>query len=160
LCTAIFTPGIDKRDEEVYRATVEDLTSMYAAVRCPTISQNSLQRLVGTMPGRLPKIYLELLDRRDPSTLALHVRNVVLLGMIEPIWWLHRRAGTAIASRVANGVASFLPPDWLWTLEWPHRALSGEFGLQMDWPRDPRPQYSSSLIQRRPRQAMLEPNGI
>ena len=113
-------------DKRVYEKTVTELTSMCTAI-CNGESQVQLQRGVATMPLRLPEQFLELVERRDPRALLLLARNLSLLKVIEPVWWLH---GTGSSQKVAeisvSGIAEMLPSVWAWAMEWPFKVLSGE----------------------------------
>ncbi|KAE9378285.1 hypothetical protein N431DRAFT_328339 [Stipitochalara longipes BDJ] len=109
----------------VYEKAVAELTSMCIAI-CNGESQVPLQRGVATMPLRLPERFLQLVEMRDSRALTLLARNLSLLKVIEPVWWLH---GTGKSQNVAEisvaGIAKMLPSDWIWAMEWPFKVLSG-----------------------------------
>ncbi len=117
-------------DIAVYEEITRELSSMCFAIS-EGVPQVVLQKLVATMPVRLPERFLELLKRKDPGALVLLARNLSLLQMIEPVWWLH---GTGPAQRVAeisiSGISKMLPDEWLWAMEWPLRAIAGKLQLQ------------------------------
>ena len=79
------------------------------------------------MPLRLPHRFLKLVELKDPRALLLLARNLALLKVIEPVWWLH---GTGRSQKVAEisvtGIAKMLPSEWSWAMDWPLKVLSGK----------------------------------
>ena len=113
-------------DKTVYEKTVAELNSMCAAI-CNGETQVPLQRGVATMPLRLPERFLELVELNDPRALVLLARNLSLLKVIQPVWWLH---GTGRSQKVAevsvSGIAKMLPSEWTWAMEWPFKVIAGD----------------------------------
>ena len=118
--------GVSPKDKIVYEKTVGEISSMCLSI-CNRTSQVPLQRMVATMPLRLPERFLELVELKDPRALALLARNLALLKVIDSVWWLH---GTGPSQNVAEisvtGIGNMIPEEWFWVMEWPLKVLSGD----------------------------------
>jgi len=67
---------------------VDELSLTYASI-VAGVAQQALQRIVATMPVRSHQRFLELAEQKSPLAMTLLARNLALLKVIEPIWWLH-----------------------------------------------------------------------
>ena len=123
-------PEIPRRDRSVYEATVTELKSLYRAIDACS-SQPGIQRRVATMPLKLPKRFLDLVEMQDPRALVLLARNIALLNMIPHVWWLHGASSSqSVAETAINGIAAMLPDEWKWAMDWPFRIILGIFGQE------------------------------
>jgi hypothetical protein len=116
--------GVSQEDQVVYRQTATELASMYSSISTG-VPQSWIQRRVATMPLRLPSRFLELLKAHDPMALALLARNIALLKLIEPVWWLHGAGNHRVAEYSLRGIEGLMPADFSWTMEWPRKAVGG-----------------------------------
>ena len=106
------------KDQQTYATVAQRLMSLYASIGArPTPSW--VFTCVATLPIRAPRRFLELLEMHNPVALALLARNMALLKMIEHKWWLHGAGEHQVAERAINGIATLMPPEWAWTMEWP-----------------------------------------
>lgn len=119
---------LNSSDVAVYKITLDDLRTMQKAIRTGQ-PQALLQRMVATMPVRLPAHFLKLLENHEPFALALLARNLALLKVIEPVWWLHGAGDHQVTDQAVHGIAGLLPPDWKWSTEWPLKVISGEITI-------------------------------
>lgn len=119
---------LDSSDVTVYKATLDDLRVMHKSIRAGQ-PQASLQRMVATMPVRLPARFLQLLENHDSFALALLARNLALLKVIDPVWWLHGAGDHLVTDQAVHGILGLLPPNWKWSTEWPLKVISGEITL-------------------------------
>ena len=123
-------PAIPRRDRSVYEATVTELKSLYCAIDACS-SQPGIQRRVATMPLKLPKRFLDLVEMQDPRALVLLARNFALLNMIPRVWWLHGASSSqSVAETAINGIAAMLPDEWKWAMDWPFRIFLGISGQE------------------------------
>lgn len=118
-------------DQAIYRQTVIELSSMYSSISTGA-PQFWLQRRVATMPLRLPSRFLDLLELHDAVALALLARNIVLLKMIDPAWWLHGAGVHGVAEHAIQGIEGLLPVGWRWTMEWPWKVLNGDIDIAQE----------------------------
>jgi hypothetical protein len=120
--------NVQEPDMEVYRATLDELDSMHKAIKTG-LPQPYLQRMVATMPLRLPARFLQLLELHEPPALALLARNLALLKVINTAWWLHGVGDHQVTEYSVRGVCSLLPPEWKWAIDWPLKVISGEITI-------------------------------
>ena len=119
-----FEEGRHRNDLAVYQQTAKELASMYYSISTGA-PQSWIQRRVATMPLRLPSKLLELLGMHDPIALALLARNIVLLKVIDPVWWLHGAGKHEVAERAVRGIEELLPIKSRWMMNWPWKVLRG-----------------------------------
>ncbi|KAK0109201.1 hypothetical protein ONS96_003024 [Cadophora gregata f. sp. sojae] len=118
---------VSKRDRSVYKATARELRALYQAIDAQP-SQPGIQRRVATMPLKLPKRFLDLVEMKYPRALVLLARNIALLNMIPHVWWLHGvRSSQSVTDTAISGIAAMLPSEWKWSMDWPLTVISGEF---------------------------------
>ena len=79
---------LKRSDIGVYFVALGELRSMYKSIKAGR-SQPVLQRMVATMPIRLPARFLELVEEHEPFALTILARNLALLNVIDNVWWLH-----------------------------------------------------------------------
>jgi hypothetical protein len=85
-----------------------------------------LQRFVPTMPVRSHPDFLPLLEVEDPLAMALWARTCVLLKYIAQVWWLQGWGEYNVVHRDVRGIASLMPDEHIWSMEWPLKVLDGE----------------------------------
>ena len=119
---------LQTEDFEVFQATLNDLRSMYRAIKAG-LPQPLLQRMVATMPVRLPGRLLQLVENHDPFALALLARNLALLKVIDEVWWLHGAGDHQVAEHAVHGICGLLSTDWEWVSNWPLDIISGQITL-------------------------------
>lgn len=129
MATFLNQANMRELDSEVYLATLEELRSMQRAI-IADLPQHFLQRMVATMPIRLPTRFLKLVEEYEPFALALLARNLSLLKVINSVWWLHGAGNHQVAELAVRGICGHLPPDWKWAAEWPLKVLSGEIRIR------------------------------
>jgi hypothetical protein len=124
---AVFLERADfkPKDIEVYLVTLNELRSMHMAIKAGQ-PQPLLQRMVATMPVRLPARFLKLVEEHEPFALALLARNLVLLKVIDTVWWLHGAGDHEVTGHVVRGICGLLPSEWKWATDWPLKVISGE----------------------------------
>jgi len=89
--------------------------------------QHWIQSRIATMPIRVPPLFLELVAKKDARALALLARNLVLLKVVENIWWLHGTGKTQqVADHAITGIQNLMPPEWAWAMEWPLQIILGD----------------------------------
>jgi hypothetical protein len=120
--------NVQEPDMDVYRATLHELDSMHRAIKSGS-PQPYLQRMVATMPLRLPARFLQLLELHEPPALALLARNLALLKVINTAWWLHGAGDHQVTEYSVRGICSLLPPEWKWAIDWPLKIISGEITI-------------------------------
>jgi hypothetical protein len=116
--------NVNVKDQKIYRQTASELASMYSSISTGA-PQQWLQRRVATMPLRVPPRFLELLELHDPIALALLARNIALLNVIDPVWWLHGAGNHQVAEHAIRGIEGLLPMDWRWVMVWPWKIVNG-----------------------------------
>lgn len=116
-------------DNKVYHATLTELASMYSSIGAKA-SQHSLRQQVATMPLRLPPRFLKLVEQKEPIAMALLARNLALLKVIEPSWWLHGEGEHEVASRAVCGIMGLMPKEWAWAMDWPLKVISRDIELE------------------------------
>jgi hypothetical protein len=114
--------GINIEDKVVYEATLLELASMYSSISTG-VPQHWIQRRVATMPLRLPPRFLVLLELHDPIALALLSRNLALLRVIDPVWWLHGTGDHQVLKYAVRGIEGLMPINWRWVMEWPRKVV-------------------------------------
>ncbi|KAI9731432.1 MAG: hypothetical protein M1818_007822 [Claussenomyces sp. TS43310] len=119
---------VQERDSQVYRAALNELRSMHTAIKAG-LSQSFLQRLVATMPIRLPIRFLELVEQHEPLALAILARNLALLKVIDTAWWLHGAGDHQVAEHSVRGICGLMLANWEWAMDWPLKVLSGEITI-------------------------------
>ena len=124
LSEAFEQSGAKEEDKALYRATVSELASMHFSISSG-VPQHWIQRRVATMPLRLPPRFLELLESHDPIALALLLRNLALLEVIDPVWWLHGTGDHQVAKYSVRGIEELISTDWRWAIEWPRKVIEG-----------------------------------
>lgn len=70
------------------------------------------------MLANIPRGFVDLLERQDPQAMAILARLMALMKLCDGIRYYR---GTAEYEVV--GIASLMPPDWQWAMEWPFRIL-------------------------------------
>ena len=115
-------------DIRVCLAALGELRSMYNAIRAGH-PQPLLQRMVATMPIRLPTRFLELVEEHQPFALATLARNLALLKVIDKVWWLHGAGDHEVAEHAVRGICGLLPLTWKWAANWPLKVVSGEITI-------------------------------
>lgn len=118
------TEDVSVEDQVVYQQTTKELASMYYSIATGP-PQPWIQRRVATMPLRLPSRFLELLEFHTPIALALLARNIVLLKVIDPVWWLHGAGNHQVAEYAIRGIEGLLPVEWGPVMEWPWKVVNG-----------------------------------
>ena len=120
---------LSPRDIDIYLSAIRDLDAMHVAIKAG-LPQPYLQRIVATMPVRLPIRFLKLVEEKKPLALALLARNLALLKVIDTIWWLHGAGGHQVVEPSVHGICKLLPTDWKWATEWPLKVISGEITIK------------------------------
>lgn len=70
------------------------------------------------MPSNVPKDFVELLKQQDPRAMAILARLIALMKPCDG-----PRYYNGSAEYEVEGIASLMPSDWLWTMEWPRQIL-------------------------------------
>ncbi|KAF4636983.1 hypothetical protein G7Y89_g1081 [Cudoniella acicularis] len=114
--------SLDRR--ETYEKAATEIISISTSIKNGA-PQHWIQSRIATMAIRLPSLFLELIEQKDPRALALLARNVSLLKVTEYIWWLHGGEETQqVAERAITGISKMMPPKWAWTMQWPLQILN------------------------------------
>jgi len=110
-----------------YHHALELAINTFSAPRPFPNAQNMLALLFLRSPHR----YIELLEENDPFAMALYARNLTMIHLVDRIWWMHGLDGEELAAGNIRGVASLMPKQHLWMMEWPISAIEGgtELGL-------------------------------
>lgn len=117
--------SVSAEDKIVYEKAATEVSSMCYAISSGVEKQN-IQKRVATMPVRLPGRFLELVEIKDPRALCLLARDLALLKVIDPVWWLHgMEPSQTVAEKSVIGIGRMLPEEWQWAMEWPMDVLSG-----------------------------------
>lgn len=111
-------PGPEDKDlkpehEEAYRDAVKQLSLVYAFHRAGE-DLGSIRRRTLVFPMMVSSEFVSLLENSDPRALVITAHFFALIKYVDRIWWLH-----GVARREILGLATVVPKDWMWAMEWP-----------------------------------------
>ncbi|KIN00648.1 hypothetical protein OIDMADRAFT_84100, partial [Oidiodendron maius Zn] len=113
------------RDPKTSEAAIAYVFQLYAAYATNGPSSH-IHRFIGTMPVRLPPEFLQLLANHDPLAMALLARALILLKVLDYAWWIQGPCDHDVLTYDLRGMCSLMPPDCLWSMDWPLSILSGQ----------------------------------
>jgi hypothetical protein len=120
--------GIDK---QLYRKVAEEIKSIYSLLSDGLEETSVIEYAIATILQRVPLPFLNLLERKDPLAMALIARDLALLALLSGTksWWIHGDGQWRVEKCSVRGIQSIMPLEWLWTMEWPLKIISGDIEL-------------------------------
>jgi hypothetical protein len=115
------TGAFDPKTRRTYEQALNYLHTIYIAL----INREDIQwtrRRLCCMPANVPNGFVELLERRDPRALAILARFLALLKPCDDGSLYYH----GCAEYEVEGIASLMPTDWLWAMEWPRQIITSK----------------------------------
>lgn len=111
---------------DVYQKVAEDILATCHLLAEGIVEDSVVEQRIVTVFHRVSPLYRQMLGKHEPITVALHARNTALLSILEdsPAWWIHGVGEDKTARKQIHGLCSLIPPDYLWTMDWPLKILS------------------------------------
>ena len=119
------TEGFDLQARRIYEGALTYLNTIYIALLKGEDAQWTRRRLCG-MPAHVPPAFVGLLEQQDSRAMAILARFLALMKPGDGIWYHH-----GCAEYEVEGIASLMPPDWLWAMEWPRQILTSDSFLAL-----------------------------
>lgn len=105
---------MDTLTRKAYELSIAYLQTLYVR-----IAEGEDPKLLGRRILAFPTIssghFVSLLTEQRPRALAILATLLAMTKRLESIWWIFQGVG----DYHIRGIASLLPPQWQWTLEWP-----------------------------------------
>ncbi|RDW62835.1 hypothetical protein BP5796_11137 [Coleophoma crateriformis] len=119
-------------DIEIYKLAAEDLTTTLALVSSGLIDVSFIEQEIASLLHRLPPRFVEMLREKDPIALALLARTFALLKIFDDdrAWWFHGVGEKKVAQVAVNGIASLMPSERFWMMDFPLKIIRGELKLE------------------------------
>ena len=127
---SVFKPlliGLENHPNPTHVATYEYVVKylhwMYTQ-RVQLKTNPDLRKDLLAFPGKVPELFLTLLEKNDPRALVITAHFFALLRCVKHLWWLD-----GIPEREMQGLLTIVPNDWMWAMEWPIQQFSEHRGL-------------------------------
>lgn len=96
--------AIDSETIEIYRLAVANLSYIFSSPQYDTLLR---------FPAIVSARFIELLEAKDPRTLAIAGYFFMLLKIARPLWWVD-----GAPEREFRAIMAFLPRDWWHVMAW------------------------------------------
>lgn len=104
-------------DRAIYQGAISYLHSVYLALLRGEDTEWTRYRIYA-MPGTIPQGFLGLLEREEPRAMAILARFLALMKLCDG-----PRYHNGVAEYEVQGIASLMPMEWEWSMNWPIRLL-------------------------------------
>jgi hypothetical protein len=91
-----------------------------------------IEQTIVSILHRVPERFVELLEKEDPIAMALMARGQAVLRFIDDsgAWWIHGAGEWKVSETAVWGIKGLMPPEWLWTMDWPLKVVSKEINIE------------------------------
>lgn len=112
---------VDVQAQKAYEMSVAYLQTLYVRIAEGESSKLLGRRILAfaNVPGSK---FTSLLAERRPRALVILAHVLAMTKRLESVWWIFQ----GVADYHVEGLASMIPFEWQWAMEWPLRILSGQ----------------------------------
>lgn len=142
LFTAFSEDPAPPQEAFTYRLALVELSTLYSVIASPShsFSITEAHRRILNFPLRLPKNFLDALEKERPIAIALLARSLALMCVVggEDAWWIFgagvgedgQGVKETVPAREVRGLASLVSEEWKWVMEWPLKVVNGEMKIK------------------------------
>lgn len=111
----------DHRMRETYRTCVAYIETIYQRIAEKEIWHQLGRRLLA-FPNVAGPTFLSLLEEHQPRALVILAHVLAMMKSIELGWWIVKD----VPEYHVRGIASMVPDEWQWAMEWPLKVLDSD----------------------------------
>ncbi|KAE8445676.1 hypothetical protein EG329_012974 [Mollisiaceae sp. DMI_Dod_QoI] len=128
LLRALDAKDIEPEGRLVYEGAAADVINTCSLIAGALAENSALEQQIVTVLHRVPPPFVALLEEHDPMAMAIMARNLSLLGVFEDTsaWWVHGAGRNNVPERALRAIATQMPPEYMWTMDFPYKILSKE----------------------------------
>ena len=114
-------PNSNSEIHTVYEKTLSYVGRFYNAL-LDKEPPRVLLRWFLIFPMIVPPEFLQLVEILRPRALAILAHHISMSKALDAHWWCY-----GIADRHVNGIASIMPAEWMWAMDWPMKMMKSGF---------------------------------
>ncbi|KAJ5685764.1 hypothetical protein N7536_008383 [Penicillium majusculum] len=121
LLSGLDNDSIDRKEIATYELAVGHLGWSYGCYIAGE-QKSTVRRKIISFPAVVPARFIELLEARDPRSLAITAYFFGLTVILDEVWWMR-----GVAKREILGIMTLVPEEWKWAMAWPLLQIGSDF---------------------------------